>query len=273
VVAGAGSGKTELLAVRALWLVANGFARPEQILGLTFTKKAATELTKRIYESLLRLRDSSFWPEDLEFDFQPPNISTYNAFANQVFRDNALALGYESDATLISEATAFQLAREVCIRFGSDVSGTLSDLELNIDSLVEKVIDLARALNDNGQTAAHLQSEIQRTLDHIGNLPKKLGEEVSSRFGYVDEIVEGLKPGPTVSERAEIFQREKKLRSMVDYSDQVALALRAVNEFPEAAKSIRESYSQVMLDEYQDTSVLQTKLLSTFLRRDQQDND
>ena len=263
VVAGAGSGKTELLAVRVLWLVANGFARPEQILGLTFTKKAATELSKRIYESLLKLRDSAFWPEDLEFDFQAPTISTYNAFANQVFRDNALALGYESDATLISEATAFQLAREVCVRYGSDVSGTLSDLELNIDALVEKVIELARALNDNGQTAANLQSEISRTVDHIARLPKKAGEEVSSRFGYVDTIVEELKPAPLVAELAEIFQKEKKLRSMVDYSDQVALALRSVTEFPEAATNLRESFTQIMLDEYQDTSVLQTRLLST----------
>lgn len=262
VVAGAGSGKTELLAVRALWLVANGFARPEQILGLTFTKKAATELSKRIYDALLKLRDSSFWPEDLEFDFQPPTISTYNAFANQVFRDNALALGYESDATLISEASAFQLAREVCVRFGSEVSGTLSDLELNIDALVDKVIELARALNDNGQTASNLKDQIEHTIDHIARLPKKAGEEVSSRFGYVDTIVEELKPTSLIAELSEIFQKEKKLRSMLDYSDQVALALRAVNDFPESAQDLRDQYQQVMLDEYQDTSVLQTKLLS-----------
>jgi len=100
-------------------------------------------------------------------------------------------------------------------------------------------------------------------VDHISRLPKKAGEEVSSRFVYVDQIVEELKPAPLVAELAEIFQKEKKLRSMVDYSDQVALALRAVTEFPDAATNIRESFSQVMLDEYQDTSVLQTRLLST----------
>ena len=263
VVAGAGSGKTELLAVRVLWLVANGFARPEQILGLTFTKKAATELSKRIFEALIKLRESSYWPEDLEFEFIAPTISTYNAFSNQIFRDHSLALGYESESKLLSEASAFQLAREVCVRYGSSVSGSLSDLELNLDNLVQKVLELSQAMTDNGTSAAFVTELIEQTAEQIGSLPKKAGAEVDSRFGYIQDMVEALKPTPLIAELAEWFQKEKKTRSLVDYSDQVALAYKAVTEVDQAASQIRQSYDQVLLDEYQDTSVLQTKLLST----------
>lgn len=263
VVAGAGSGKTELLAVRVLWLVANGFARPEQILGLTFTKKAATELSKRIFEALIRLRETAFWPEDLEFEFIAPTISTYNAFSNQIFREHSLALGYESESTLLSEASAFQLAREVCVRYGSSVSGSLSDLELNLDNLVQKVLELSQAMSDNGARAEAVRRLIEDTALRIGSLPKKAEQEVDSRFGYINEMIEALKPTPLIAELAELFQSEKKKRSVVDYSDQVALAFRAVTEIDQAASSLRENFRQVLLDEYQDTSVLQTKLLST----------
>lgn len=61
VVAGAGSGKTETMAQRVLWLLANGYARPDQVLGLTFTKKAAGELADRLRVQIHRLFGSLMW--------------------------------------------------------------------------------------------------------------------------------------------------------------------------------------------------------------------
>ena len=61
VVAGAGSGKTETMAARVVWLVANGLVAPDQVLGLTFTRKAAAELAERIDQRLRRLQAAGLW--------------------------------------------------------------------------------------------------------------------------------------------------------------------------------------------------------------------
>ena len=113
VIAGAGSGKTELMSVRTLYLVANQLAKPSEILGLTFTRKAASELATRIQSGLVKLRESSYWPKELGDDFDPPKITTYNSFGNEIFRSLSLQVGFEADAVLLTEAGAISLAREV----------------------------------------------------------------------------------------------------------------------------------------------------------------
>ena len=85
VVAGAGSGKTELMATRVVWLVANGICKPEEVLGLTFTRKAASELSRRINNALTELAKSELWPYE-STDFASPNITTYNSYANTLYR-------------------------------------------------------------------------------------------------------------------------------------------------------------------------------------------
>src|ERR1700748_1038453 len=89
VIAGAGAGKTETMAARVVWLVANGYARPGEVLGLTFTRKAAGQLLRRVRTRLARLAGTG-----LAFDSPPaavsgeaagtPVVGTYHAFAGQL---------------------------------------------------------------------------------------------------------------------------------------------------------------------------------------------
>ena len=264
VVAGAGSGKTELMATRVVWLVANGVCKPEQVLGLTFTRKAASELSRRINNALTELSKSELWPLE-STDFASPNITTYNSYANTLYRDYALALGYEDDATLLTEAGRYQLAREVVLKYGEEIDPRLIEADLSINQIVEGVLTLAGAMNDHGANADDIDEVVSRLYNSIATLPPGKAKVTPEQpiGSTLLALFSGALHTPMLANLAQSFIEEKRRRGYIDFSDQVALADRAVRELGETVR-LRETtqYEQVLLDEYQDTSTLQTRLLA-----------
>jgi DNA helicase-2/ATP-dependent DNA helicase PcrA len=255
VIAGAGSGKTELMTVRVLYLVANQIAKPSQILGLTFTRKAASELSARVNQALYKLRETEFWPKDLEMDFAPAQITTYNSFGNDIFRRLSLSIGFEQDATLLSEASAVALADEMLKEIGPELIGDLESWEKTKGHLIELVLQLSSELTDNQASHEQMKSYLESFIEHVSGLPKTENGSME-RFSYTSEYLAGARQNQMLADLAASYQRLKAKRNLVDFSDQVALALRAVDD------SFEHEYKFVLLDEYQDTSSIQTQLLA-----------
>ena len=151
VVAGAGSGKTETMSNRVVWLVANGFVQPDQVLGLTFTRKAAGQLAERVARQLRALRSAGLWVPEQDADgtlglSDSPTVLTYHSYAGRLVREQGLRLGIEPDARMLTEAASWQYAAEVV--HGYD--GPMDDVDKVPASVISAVVSLA------GEMAEHL---------------------------------------------------------------------------------------------------------------------
>ncbi|WP_104475521.1 ATP-dependent DNA helicase [Microterricola pindariensis] len=257
VVAGAGSGKTETMANRVVWLLANGHAAVPEVLGLTFTRKAAGELAVRIRERVEQLVQAGI--ADVSIDiFEAASVSTYNSFASAIYRENAMLIGREPDAVVLGEASAWQLARQVV----SDTADPrLVEIDKRLDAVTGGVLSLSRALAENVVDVRDVQAMV-RDFTGMADLPiGGTGRKKTPHASFTGAL-EAVGSLPPLLELAERFQAEKRRRGYVEFSDQVALALEVCERNPAVTAGYRERYKAVLLDEYQDTSVVQTRLLA-----------
>jgi len=259
VIAGAGSGKTETMANRVLYLLANRLVKPSEVLGLTFTRKAAGELAKRIRERIEQLAAAGLVGDDYDV-FDAPTVATYNSFANSIYRDNAALIGRESDAAVLSEASSWQLARSIVVASRDE---RLADLDKSVDVVTKAVINLNHELSEiEGDS-----DDVRRMVGELGGvLELPYGGRSNARYPDVRRAVEAVQGLPVLLDLADAFAEAKAARGLVEYSDQVALALTATERVATVAAELRGRYAVVLLDEYQDTSVVQTRLLKTLFR-------
>ncbi|GGI48545.1 DNA helicase-2/ATP-dependent DNA helicase PcrA [Agromyces flavus] len=256
VVAGAGSGKTETMANRVVWLLANGYVDVPEVLGLTFTRKAAGELAERVRERVGQLVAEGVAEVVLD-PLESATVSTYNAFAGAIYREHALRIGREPDAAILGEAAAWQLARSIV---AASADERLVELDASLDRVTGAVLGLSRALAENVTDSRDVRAFARQFLA-MADLPIEAPRKRTPFDSFVSAlgIVDAL---PPLLDLADAYAAAKQQRGLVEFSDQVALALQICTAHPEVLDEHRERFATVLLDEYQDTSVVQTRLLA-----------
>ena len=293
VVAGAGSGKTYTMTRRIIALIERGVS-PERILGLTFTRKAASELLARVSAAVTA--DGNI---DARRAFLKPEVSTYDAFFQTIVRQYGLLVGFDQNTQPLSDAGARQLA--------SVVVGRHPDLMLAhelgaFDTVVKAVLDLSHAIGNAmiGGGVASVDEAIERIrrwdADFIRHLDTAIGDEPvpdeapkrtrprmlkkdtdadreAKRARYRDQLhaytVWRCAALRDVTRRRDAlldlvadYEREKRRQNMAEFSDFTVAAYQLVTRFPSIGERYRRRYTHVLLDEYQDTSTTQAMLLA-----------
>jgi len=258
VIAGAGSGKTETMAARVVWLVANGFVEPEDVLGLTFTRKAATELSDRIGNRLAQLRRVGLWTPQ-EVDGAPSlgaavSVSTYHSYAGRLVREHGLRLGYEADTRLLSEAAAWQTAHEAVVRY----DGPMDEVDKAESTVTAAVVDLAGEMAEHLQTPESVAAHLDRVIEHLEELERG---DTKKRVNPVAGELTNLRLRRAVLPIVGRYAQLKRSRDAMDFADQMALAAQLAMTFDDIGAIERARHRVVLLDEFQDTSEAQLALL------------
>ncbi|WP_073982994.1 ATP-dependent DNA helicase [Actinomyces bouchesdurhonensis] len=249
VVAGAGSGKTETMSMRVLWLLANHpDLTPASILGLTFTRKAAGELGDRLRERIRLL--SRELPQMRERLDEDPVTLTYNSFAERIVSEHGMRIGIDPDFSMLSEAGALDMMTQIVEAWPTDLDDDLSPA-----GVVGRILHLAGEIAEHGYTVEGARQALEGfewELEIVGDSNKAardLHQANQRRIAFLGPI--------------EAYQKRKREMGLLDFSDQLVLATRIVREVPSVRAALREEFRAVLLDEFQDTSVIQMELLST----------
>lgn len=296
VVAGAGSGKTYTMTRRIINLIAQGVPA-ERILGLTFTRKAASELLSRVSAAVLVDGGDERFANRA---FLKPEVSTYDAFFQTIVRQYGLLVGFDQNTQPLSQAGAIQLAttvvgRHMDILFEQDLGA--------FKTVVNGVLGLSHAIGNAmiggstttmdeaiGRVRAWDQAFLAQLDIAIGDtpvpdeapkakVPTKNKKDTEETFAAKQEeyraqlrdicvykcaqLRDVTRCRETLLTLVEEYEREKRVQNMAEFSDFTIAAYQLVARFPSIGERYRRRYTHVLLDEYQDTSTTQAMLLAT----------
>ncbi|MGJ9493892.1 UvrD-helicase domain-containing protein [Actinotignum sp. GS-2025a] len=273
VVAGAGSGKTKTMVDRIAYHLACGNVSPDEVLGLTFTRKAAGELAERVNTSLEKLGLLAPEGSNAGSAMRRPVISTYNSFANDIAGAYGMLVGADPTARLITDAERVQLMDQVVSALPSSAS-TAVLAERSRSSLINDALTFAQGILTNGVELAEARAFLTAQDHALETLCADSTRIMSARCWYPDASKKftNLKGGAAVPKQQQVvlglvesYLQLKKELNVTEFADQVAIAGRIMTRYPQIAKEISSRYRLILLDEYQDTDENQAQFLLSAL--------
>ncbi|WP_081586014.1 ATP-dependent DNA helicase [Tsukamurella sp. 1534] len=264
VVAGAGAGKTETMAGRVVWLIANRYVTPDRVLGLTFTRKAAQQLMIRVRKRLARLAGAPVVDRiDPSGELRgllrtvEPEISTYHAYAGRLLGDYGMLLPVEPSVRLVSETERWQIAYDVITGWDDAL-----ETDKNPATLTEQVLGLSGALADHLVTPDQLEADDDELERLIGLLPPGPRQRATPNAALL-KAAEIQEQRRNLIPLVRAVAAEMRAREVLDFGSQMGLAAQLALANPDVAVLERARFGAVLLDEYQDTGHAQRMLLAS----------
>ena len=270
VIAGAGSGKTATMVDRVIWLVDNGFVRPEEVLGVTFTRKAATELRSRMRAGLNTLRRSrrvAPSDEELREGIADPTVLTYHSYANNLVKEYGLRLGVEQDAQMLGDAQKWQLAAQIVQYWEGELPLDKDGVPVSAATMINQMLQLS------DECAEHLV-EPQQVIDFCTEqlaayaaVPEPRRETKTEKD--ILKVQRLLRNRRVYARMAMSYARVKARMQVLDFGDLMRFAARIAEADSAIREGERARFKVVLLDEFQDTSHAQMSLFSSIYGADE----
>jgi len=228
IIAGAGTGKTKVITHRIAHLISKKRAKPEEILAVTFTEKAANEMEERV--DIL-----------VPYSYSFVEISTFNSFGERVLRNYGLEMDRPPDFTLLDDVEQAIFFRENLFKFPLHYYRPLS-------APVRFIQDLLDAIKRLKQEGINPKDYLDFAKKRVRQLSDDADKEIALKHLEV----------------ARVFQEYQKLlqiKGKIDFEDQVVLVVDLFRERPSVLKLFQEKYKYILVDEFQDTNYIQFELL------------
>ncbi len=230
IIAGAGTGKTTVLTRRIVWLIEKGLAKPEEILALTFTEKAATEMEERV-DLLMPLGYSEI------------QISTFHAFAQKILSQHALDIGLPGDFKVITDTQAWMLIKKHLYDFELDYYKPIGNPNKFIHALLKHFGKL------KGEEIA--PDEYLKYAEGL-KLDKDNADNIDDQ-----EIAR-------INEVANAYHKYQKLlldQGFLDFGDLINYTLKLFRQRPKVLEFYQKQYKYILVDEFQDTDLSQYQMV------------